>query len=511
MKKTRMILLSVLAVAGLSMVSCDKNEKDPGKDNQNQTDPGKDNPGTDDPGTDDPGNDDSKGMTFNAVCSDGTLAWSAGDVIGIFPSDGLAVPFTTSESAIADGKAAFSYEEKLESDVFYAVYPYNEKDLLIENVLSTILPFEHSVSNVASHNISVAKADGGNVDFKNVLGFIRLNVTDADLTEIVIRSKNSKVSLAGKVEITIPDSGDPTVEVLDGIPVVTLVPADGEEFIAPGTYNLPVVPGSLDQGISLRVKTEGFMYVKDVDAQTAQRASAVDLGTAAKAEAGFDKYTEYVINSDASGFDGCYREFGTKSIDTAPNFIWHLGDGDPATYWNMPPGILSGGTGEAYDIEGNKTIRGSYLRLEFHKASGTAPKTDNIYFEYVLAYDPEDMDHTQVLDWAPWTLDVREYGSFNLDGAWKYGTVQHLTVEESALPWTAEYNNRYVSNVVNTPNTERHMDRLILCCTRTRWNDEHELMPKDAVEGVTFKNLVQETPESRWALAELRVWMKPLE
>ncbi|MBQ7195011.1 MAG: hypothetical protein IJS07_05205 [Bacteroidales bacterium] len=513
MKKINLLLVMVLAIAGLTFASCGQDNNGPEKPNSET--PGGNNEDPNKP--DDPNKpEEIKGTAFEVSCADANITWSVADTLGIFPADGLADKFTVAADAIKDGKATFTNAEKLESDTFYAVYPYNAKDLLIGNVLTTIVPFEHSVSNVGTHNLSVAKVSDKAASLKNVLGFIKLNVTDADLTEIVIRSIDSKSPLAGKVEVTIPDSGNPTVQVLDGVPFITLVPAAGQTAIPAGTYMLPVLPGAMNQGVSIRAKVHAFdagtMYVKEIaDAQTSTRAAALDLGTVAKTETGFDTYKEWIVNDDASGFGGCYREFGTKSIDTNPNRIYNLGDYDDGTYWNMPPGVLNGGNGEAYDIDGNKTIRGSYLRLEFHKASGKTPTTQNIYFEYTLAHDPDDMDKTQVLDWAPWTLDVREYGQYNLDGAWKYGTLQHLTVENDALPWTAEYNNRYVSNVIRPVNPDRNFDRLILCCTRTRWNDDHELKPKDAVEGVTFKNLVQETPESRWALAELHVWMKPIE
>ena len=509
MRKVRFFILTLMAACSISVVSCNKPQETPKNNEEQKEDPGKEDPGKEDPGKEDPGKEEPKGTVFEVTCSDGTITFGADDILGVYPADGLAEPFTTSADKIEGGKATFSNEEKFDTDTYYAVYPYSEEDLLIEGVLYTILPFEHSVDNIAAHNISVAKVADGKADLKNVLGFVKINVTDSDFTEIVLRSKDTKASLAGKVEITIPDSGNPTVEVLDGVPFVTLVPAEGKETIDPGTYNIPVLPAAMSEGISLRAKvhsfTEGKMYVKNIDPKTVARAEAIDLGGVAK-DASFEEFVEFIVNDDASGFAGCYREFGTKSIDTNPNRIFNLGDYDLSTYWNMPPGGFAGagGTGKAYDIDGNETIRGSYVRWEFHKASGSYPKTEEIYFEYSLAYDETTPDNTYALDWAPWTLDIRDYNIWEGD---KYGTIQHLTVENDALPWTNEYNNRYVSNAV-LPGYQS--GRLITCCTRTRWNDDHELQPKDAVEGVTFKNLAMDPPESRWALAELHVWMKPI-
>ena len=71
--------------------------------------------------------------------------------------------------------------------------------------------------------------------------------------------------------------------------------------------------------------------------------------------------------------------------------------------------------GKAYDINGDETIRGSYIRLNFNKSSQgitteTCPtRVDEVIFEYEGIYHPENIDLTGGHDWMPWTLDVREY------------------------------------------------------------------------------------------------------
>ena len=462
-------------------------------------------------------------VNFEAV--DGqTLAWNEQDILGIYPDDGAAYAYTTATEAISEeGKKAQFDGEEFEAEKVYAVYPYAEDVILVGNELEMILPYRHVADKVGAPstatNVRVAVSSDKTLNFYNVLGYVKVNVSGSDVKEVVIRSLNAQNYLAGKASVVINEGAAPEVTVLDGVPHVILVPAEGQEAIAPGVYYIPVVPAAMADGVSVRFKTDGYMYVQDMPAVTVDRSGVADCGTLAEGGS-FTKFTEFVIETDAEGFAGCYREFGTKSIDVNPHNLWHAGDRDITTFWRMPSGVLSSsGMGKAYDINGEETIRGSYIRLNFNKSSQgitteTCPtRVDEVIFEYEGIYHPENIDLTGGHDWMPWTLDVREYDVYvKPDGSgYAYGTIQHLTVEDSALPWTWEYNNYYVSTTVRKPNNvgglkQSDFNGLILCCTRTRDNVDGVLMPKDAIDGVQFMDLAKETPESQWGFAELRVY-----
>ena len=462
-------------------------------------------------------------VNFEAV--DGqTLAWNEQDILGIYPDDGAAYAYTTAAEAISEeGKKAQFDGEEFEAEKVYAVYPYAEDVILVGNELEMILPYRHVADKVGAPstatNVRVAVSSDKTLNFYNVLGYVKVNVSGSDVEEVVIRSLNAQNFLAGKASVVINEGAAPEVTVLDGVPHVILVPAEGQETIAPGVYYIPVVPAAMADGVSVRFKTDGYMYVQDMPAVTVDRSGVADCGTLAEGGS-FTKFTEFVIDSDPEGFAGCYREFGTNSIDVNPHNLWHAGDGDITTFWRMPSGKLSSsGTGKAYDINGDETIRGPYIRLNFNKSSQgitteTCPtRVDEVIFEYEGIYHPENIDLTGGHDWMPWTLDVREYDVYvKPDGSgYAYGTIQHLTVEDSALPWTWEYNNYYVSTTVRKPNNvgglkQSDFNGLILCCTRTRDNVDGVLMPKDAIDGVQFMDLAKETPESQWGFAELRVY-----
>lgn len=464
-----------------------------------------------------------KAVNFETVDAN-TIAWDAADVIGIYPDDGAALPYTTNtESIKEEGKTAQFDGEEFEADAVYAVYPYAEDVILVGNELELILPYEHVADKAgapsSATNLRVAYSTDKTLNFYNVLGYVKVEVAASGVTQVVIRSLNAKNSLAGKATVAINENAAPEVTVLDGVPHVLLVPAEGQETIPAGVYYIPAVPAAMADGVSVRFKTEGFMYVQDMPAVTFDRNGVADLGTLSEGGS-FTKFTEFVISSDASGFDGCYREFGSQpNIDVNPHNLWHAGDGDLETYWRIPSFPENNwGKSVAYDINGNETVRGAYLRLDFNLSSqGPSKETcvnrvDQVIFEYEGIYAPDNLDLTGGHDWMPWTLDVREYSAHKLpDGSLKYGTLESLTVEESALPWTWEYNNYYVSKTYVKPYEvsglgAKDFTGLILTCTRTRDNIDGELMPKDAIDGVQFMNLAKQMPESQWGLAELRVY-----
>lgn len=452
------------------------------------------------------------------------VVWNVTDTIGIYPDDGAAVAYTTLETEITEeGKKAQFDGEEFEAEAVYAVYPYADDAILIGNELELILPFRHTADKVGAPsvatNLRVAYSTTKELNFYNVLGYVKVNVADSDVKEVVIRSLNAKNSLAGKASVVINENAAPEVTVLDGVPHVILSPAEGQETIAPGVYYIPAVPAAMAEGVSVRFKTEGFMYVQDMPAVTLDRSGVADLGTLA-AGGSFTKFTEFVISSDPEGFAGCYREFGSQpNIDVNPHNLWHAGDGDITTFWRIPSFPENNwGKSTSYDINGSQTVRGAYLRLDFNKSSQNPSKetcvtrVDQLIFEYEGIYYPDNVELTGGHDWMPWTLDVRDYNVYpKPEGGYAHGTIASLSVEEDALPWTWEYNNYYVSPTFVKPYdvgglAAKDFYSLNITCTRTRDNVDGILMPKDAIDGVQFMDLAKEMPESQWGLAELRVY-----
>ena len=253
MKINRLFML--LAMTSL-MFACEP-EQVPNEDDKNPTEQPGDDPGEepgDDPGEepgDEPGDEPGevlagyKAVNFETVDAN-VIAWDATDVIGIYPDDGAALPYaTTAEAITEEGKTAQFDGEEFEADAVYAVYPYADDVILVGNELELILPFEHVADKAgapsSATNLRVAYSTDKTLNFYNVLGYVKVEVAAAGVTQVIIRSLNAQNSLAGKASVIINEDAAPEVTVLDGVPHVLLVPAEGQETIPAGVYYIPEI------------------------------------------------------------------------------------------------------------------------------------------------------------------------------------------------------------------------------------------------------------------------------
>lgn len=96
--------------------------------------------------------------------------------------------------------------------------------------------------------LMMAKADANhNLEFKNIVSYIKVTTTHA-CKKIEVRS-NGSGTLAGNFTFTYDNV--PTVMLeRKSSPVVTLKAAEG--YLAPGTYYIAVLPGTLDKGLHIK-------------------------------------------------------------------------------------------------------------------------------------------------------------------------------------------------------------------------------------------------------------------
>ena len=180
-------------------------------------------------------------MTKTLVGEDGkTINWCEDDVIAIF--DGVAKrEFTV---VTADGKnATFTGEVAAGATQLYAVYPYSAAVECVDGVITADLPAEQQLdgANVADGAIVAVGqvAADASVQFKNAVGFLRVDVSYDDVTEIVVSGSD----VAGSAYITAAGELD---KVADAASSVNLKPA-GEKF-APGSYYVTLFPGVTPAG-----------------------------------------------------------------------------------------------------------------------------------------------------------------------------------------------------------------------------------------------------------------------
>ena len=180
-------------------------------------------------------------MTKTLVGEDGkTINWCEDDVIAIF--DGVAKrEFTV---VTADGKnATFAGEVAPGATELYAVYPYSAAVECVNGVVTASLAAEQQLDggNVADGAIVAVGqvAADASVQFKNAVGFLRVDVSYDDVTEIIVNGSD----IAGSAFIAATGEVD---KVADAASSVSLKPA-GEKF-APGSYYVTLFPGVTSAG-----------------------------------------------------------------------------------------------------------------------------------------------------------------------------------------------------------------------------------------------------------------------
>ena len=180
-------------------------------------------------------------MTKTLVGEDGkTINWCEDDVIAIF--DGVAKrEFTV---VTADGKnATFSGEVAPGATELYAVYPYSAAVECVNGVVTASLAAEQQLDggNVADGAIVAVGqvAADASVQFKNAVGFLRVDVSYDEVTEIIVNGSD----IAGSAFIAATGEVD---KVADAASSVSLKPA-GEKF-APGSYYVTLFPGVTSAG-----------------------------------------------------------------------------------------------------------------------------------------------------------------------------------------------------------------------------------------------------------------------
>ena len=176
-------------------------------------------------------------VTKTAVGEDGkTINWCENDQIAVF--DGTAKRQFTA-TAIDGNKATFVGMVADGAKSLYAVYPYSAAVDCANGVISATLATQQQLAgnNVADGAIlAVGKVSAdASVQFKNAVGFLRVDVSYDDVTEVIVSGKD----LAGTA--TFSEAG-----VLDKVAqsasCVTLKPA-GEKFAA-GSYYVALLPGT---------------------------------------------------------------------------------------------------------------------------------------------------------------------------------------------------------------------------------------------------------------------------
>ena len=179
------------------------------------------------------------------------ILWSEDDIIKV--TNGT----ETNDFALTAGqgttKATFNGEIS-ESATYYAIYP-NQSDVTFSN--NTFLGVELKAEQEAVEGsfdskaaIMVAKSNGTNLPFKNVVAYFKVTPT-FDCSEIVVTAHKSTDALAGKFDVAIDGEGTPSISNITN---------ESREVRLTGTiekdkdYYILLLPGTFEYGFSVTLK-----------------------------------------------------------------------------------------------------------------------------------------------------------------------------------------------------------------------------------------------------------------
>lgn len=217
-------------------------------------------------------------MPARSSISGTDIIWSDDDAIKIF--NGV----SSAEFSIIDGQgtATGTFQgSRLSGSRFYAVYPYSAAASYDDGVITAAVPStQYGVADSFDDGINLSVAVSGNHSllFKNVCGYIRLQVIDSDIYEIVIAANDDDAAMAGTVSVSFDGDDLPQVDaVTDASSSVTLLPK-AETSFTPGVYIAAVLPGTYAGGITVTMKKlcaqETAMHVYPM---TASKVGSSDL------------------------------------------------------------------------------------------------------------------------------------------------------------------------------------------------------------------------------------------
>ena len=210
-------------------------------------------------------NNKSVKMTFNASQENGSatrtaigteggetkIHWSESDVIKV--TNGTETKDFTLTAGQGTTKATFDGEIS-ESATYYAIYPNQNGVSFSGNKFSGVElkaeqeAVEGSFDSKAA--IMVAKSNGTNLPFKNVVAYFKVTPT-FDCSEIVVTAHKSTDALAGTFDVAIGD---------DGTPSISKITKKSREVKLTGTikkdkdYYILLLPGTFEYGFSVTLK-----------------------------------------------------------------------------------------------------------------------------------------------------------------------------------------------------------------------------------------------------------------
>ena len=338
---------------------------------------------------------------------DGSVWWNPAEEISVFCGRGVGggdkfVSTNTSiaESVLFEGSIQMNNPDK----IIWAVYPYSESNSCDGNAVTLYIP---TLQKASEANFSdgvfpaIARTESFDLQFMNICGGVKFFVLRDDIKSLTFKGNNGE-TLAGKVKITINESGVPEVsEVLEGVTEVTLLAPRGGAFIPGKSYYLTLLPTVLERGMSISFTTSSEVgsFTSDIK-QTIKRSV---FGVLKSVDSKVSSWKSIDPESVDLGLSVLWSSFnvGATSIeDFGDYYAW--GETDPK---------------ENYDWYSYKWCVGSNNWL-------TKYNNDNSYgvVDGISVLDPEDDAAT--VNWGGgWrTPSIKEWGELLSNCSWVWTT-----------------------------------------------------------------------------------------
>ena len=222
-------------------------------------------------------------VTRTAIAENGkSITWSAGDKVSVFDQNIAMFEFSTGESGAT---AQFKGEVNDNSTALFCLYPYSAdaKASIGEATCTFTTSVKESQGAVLSgidKDALVAVAPVVNkesVQFLGATAILRFTLTRSDVASVKFTPVQGALSGAFGIEMNKADGSIVSTTVPETPTAVTVAAAEGA--MAPGTYNVSILPGKVT-GMSVEfANTEGKTVLKESTAVfTPQSGHIVPLG-----------------------------------------------------------------------------------------------------------------------------------------------------------------------------------------------------------------------------------------
>ena len=199
--------------------------------------------------------------TKTVKLDNGAVWWNPAEEVSVFYGSGTGGggKFISKNDIIAETTSfTGSIQMTGTGKSYWAVYPYSSANECDGSGVTLVVP---AVQTGSEGNFSdnafpaIATAKSLKLPFWNVCGGVKFFVTRSDVKSFTIKG-NGGEALAGKVRVKFGETGQPQIEeVLEARTEVVLRAPDGGTFEPGAYYYASLLPGALESGITVTLKT----------------------------------------------------------------------------------------------------------------------------------------------------------------------------------------------------------------------------------------------------------------